>query len=222
MMSHLVLAEEKELYVTVTYNQPELGVENEVYLGDRMLAQRVGQWKECIVPLRTFERSARYGMATVVHKAEEPICKKNASDKRDRYLPTYDNFIFIESKGYESLNYEVRWTPQKSKSKICICFIGCSSCIKNIDENDVEERIAFLYTPNSLQQVIEYTGSNGDLLTFTYSEFRDSYAREAFNREFQVDLGKGNIVAFKGAILEVIEATNMTIRYKVIRNFQSN
>ena len=70
--------------------------------------------------------------------------------------------------------------------------------------------------------MIEYTGSNDDLLTFTYSEFRDSYAREALNREFQVDLGKGNIAGFKGVILETIEATNMSIRYKVIRNFQSN
>ena len=215
MVPNLVLAEEKELYATITDNQPERGVENERYLGDRMLAQRVGQWKECIVPLRTFERSANMGAARVTHKADEPLCKRSASDKKDRYWPNYVNWT-------PNFTYEVRWTPKKNKSKLCICSAGfCMACVKKIDENDVDESIAFVYQPNSLQQLIEYTGSNDNLLTFTYSEFRDGYAREAFNREFQVDLDKGNIVAFKGAILEIIEATNISIRYKVIRNFQS-
>ena len=60
------------------------------------------------------------------------------------------------------------------------------------------------------------------MLTFTYSEFRNGYALEAYNRQFQVDLAKGNVIAFKGAVLEVLEATNVQISYKVIRNFSES
>ena len=44
-------------------------------------------------------------------------------------------------------------------------------------------------------------------------------ARGAFTREFRIDISEGNIGAFKGAVFEVIEATNATITYKVLRHF---
>ena len=47
------------------------------------------------------------------------------------------------------------------------------------------------------------------------------FLRESFSREFQVDLTEGNVAAYKGAIIEVIDATNVQIKYKVIRNFSS-
>ena len=65
-------------------------------------------------------------------------------------------------------------------------------------------------------------GGGGDILTFTYSEFTGGYARQAFTREFQVDLTEGNVAAFKGSIVEILEATNIKINYRVIRNFASD
>ena len=44
---------------------------------------------------------------------------------------------------------------------------------------------------------------------------------QAFTREFQVDLSKGKIAAYKGAIIEILEATNVQIKYK-FRNFSSD
>ena len=52
------VAQDKTLYEEEVYNQPERGVETEVYLGDRMLTQQVGEWKECITPKRTYEKSS--------------------------------------------------------------------------------------------------------------------------------------------------------------------
>jgi len=45
-------------------------------------------------------------------------------------------------------------------------------------------------------------------------------ARQAFTRDFEIDLDEGNVAAYKGAILEIQEATNVGITYKVIRGFQ--
>ena len=66
---------------------------------------------------------------------------------------------------------------------------------------------------------LEYSGKNGNILNFTYSEFRGSMARDAFTREFQVDLSDGNLGTYKGPVFEVLEATNAQIKYKIIRPF---
>ena len=70
-----------------------------------------------------------------------------------------------------------------------------------------------------LQQSIEYAGRVGDTVTFIYSEFMGGMARDAFTREFRFDLSEGNVGAFKGAVFEVLDATNATITYKIIRHF---
>ena len=93
--------------------------------------------------------------------------------------------------------------------------------IKGIDKNDIEfsDRY-FIYSENTFQQSIEYAGRDGDNLRFTYSEFTDGFARQAFTREFQVDYSKGDVAAYKGAIIKIHDATNVNIVYEVIRNFQ--
>ena len=93
--------------------------------------------------------------------------------------------------------------------------------VKNIDKSDIEISDRwFIYQKDSFQQTIEYAGKSGNILKFVYSEFTEGLARDAFNREFQVDLNEGNVLAFKGALIEIESATNINIRYKVIRNFR--
>ena len=95
----------------------------------------------------------------------------------------------------------------------------CPLCVKNLPKDAVEFGETFIYRPNSFQQAIEYAGKSGNNLKFVYSEFADGFSKQSFTREFQVDLTEGNVAAYKGAIIEIIEATNVTIKYKVIRNF---
>ena len=88
---------------------------------------------------------------------------------------------------------------------------------KNLEEDAVENKVAFEYQAYTFQQSIEYAGRNDDNLKFTYSEFTDGFARQAFNREFQIDYSQGNVAAYKGALIEIHEATNTNIDYSVIR-----
>ena len=91
------------------------------------------------------------------------------------------------------------------------------------------------YLPCYVSKSIEYSGKSGSLLTFTYSEYMelkskvnqygvrsypDKIARDAFTREFKVDLNDSSVGGFKGAIFEVISADNVQIEYKMIRHFQ--
>lgn len=86
------------------------------------------------------------------------------------------------------------------------------------DENFNQTR-TYIIANNSLQRTIEYAGRSGEILNFIYSEFKNGMARDAFTREFAIDLSESNVGAFKGAVFEVLEATNATITYKMIRHF---
>lgn len=71
----------------------------------------------------------------------------------------------------------------------------------------------------SFAQEILYNGRSGDTIRLMYREFKDSYARPAFTQEMVYDLGESNIIGFKGTRIEVLEATNTKIKYKVIKSF---
>jgi len=71
---------------------------------------------------------------------------------------------------------------------------------------------------NFIQEFI-YNGRIGDYLKFIYREFSDNMARPAFTQEVQYDLAASHIIGFKGLRLEVIEASNTEITYKLISNF---
>ena len=214
-ISHHVYAEGNTLYEDTHYNQPEIGVESEAYLGDRMLSQAKGEWKECITPVKTFSKKSMGWVYS--YKGGEPICKSDLKDKY--YLPTYKNAV-----GHgNDMATQVRWKKKGKRSSLCQCQMGfCGGCAKKLSEDDVKDGETFVYANNSFQQTIEYAGRSGDILKLNYSEFSGGWARQAFTREFQVDLSEGSIAAYKGAIIEIIDATNVQIKYKVIRNFASD
>ena len=72
-------AQDTPLYEQITSNVPELNEKTEVYLGDRMLIQREGEYRECIVPKKTYERRAVF--TDWVIKAKQPLCKRDADDE---------------------------------------------------------------------------------------------------------------------------------------------
>lgn len=206
-------AGEKVMYQDVTYNKPDVGVSMTVYLGDRMLQQQRGQWQECLVP--NFNSAEKYmGMGLFIIKSGEPLCKSTPTSKY--YNAQYVNYPDPRAPG----SYEVSVKDKGTELKFCMHFSGMDAyCTKGKTRANVSAEPFFVYSPNTLQQTIEYAGRNGDNLKFIYSEFSDGYARQAFTREFQVDLTQGKVAAYKGAIIEIESATNSSITYKVVRNF---
>lgn len=88
---------------------------------------------------------------------------------------------------------------------------------------DTEFSYQFIERPfrsvNDFQQTLIYSGRVGDKIRISYREFANSLARDAFTNEAEYDLSASNIIAYKGARLEVIEADNEKIRFRVISNF---
>ena len=102
-----------------------------------------------------------------------------------------------------------------------LCFLGafgtrfCSDSIKpNITKMN-------MYTPDSFIQELIYTGKVGDKIRFTYREFHNGTARQAFNIDVEYDLSESNIISYRGATIEIILATNRKIEYKLLKHFRS-
>ena len=74
------------------------------------------------------------------------------------------------------------------------------------------------FEDNFVQEIV-YNGKAGNHLKFIYREFSDSVTRPAFTQEIQYDISESPIVNFKNVQLEVVQASNTKIVYKLINNF---
>ncbi|RCK24613.1 hypothetical protein TH8_13615 [Thalassospira profundimaris] len=74
---------------------------------------------------------------------------------------------------------------------------------------------------DGFQQTLIYSGKVGNKINIGYREFSNSYARPAFNNDVEYDLSESNLIGYKGSELEVIDATNRNITFKLIRNFNT-
>lgn len=71
---------------------------------------------------------------------------------------------------------------------------------------------------NFVQEFI-YNGRSGNTVKFIYRELSDDMLRAAFSQEVQYDLSQSTEVGFKSLRIEIIEASNTSITYKMLSNF---
>ncbi|MDZ7694309.1 MAG: hypothetical protein U5K69_24840 [Balneolaceae bacterium] len=68
-----------------------------------------------------------------------------------------------------------------------------------------------------------YQGRTGNTIKVLYREYNNDIARPAFTQVVEYDLdenGKG-MIAFKGARIEVLEASSTEVKYQVIKGFEN-
>ena len=130
-----------------------------------------------------------------------------------------DYFCCLSTLGLK--NQIIRITYSAEKDLFCMneVKIGREHCPaafnESIKRTNIEDENALIF-----QQELIYNGRVGDQLKFIYREFNAATARSAFTQNAQYDLKESNIIGFKNARLEILEANNRLIRYKVISNFR--
>lgn len=103
-----------------------------------------------------------------------------------------------------------------------VCYIGlnhmsyCGNAPKN---QKIEFRDKYIVSKDTFQRSLVYNGRVGNKVNIAYREFYGDIARPAFNNNVEYDLATSKTIAYKGALIEVIEADNQTVKYKVLRNF---
>ena len=104
-----------------------------------------------------------------------------------------------------------------NKQKICgVSTLNGKVCTSNTEYKVTTQQAT---TADAFQQTLIYSGRIGNKINLSYREFSGSIARPAFNNDVEYDINQSNVVGYKGARLEIIEATNELIKYKVISNF---
>ena len=104
-------------------------------------------------------------------------------------------------------------------SKLCgISVFNAKVCESSPDLEFVKRASV---SSTAFQQSLIYSGKHSTKLNIGYREFSNNVARPAFNNDVEYDMDESKVIAYKGAQLEVIEATNQHIKYRVISNFNA-
>lgn len=73
---------------------------------------------------------------------------------------------------------------------------------------------------DSFRRELIYGGVSQGTISIEYREFINDIARPAFSQTLRYDLNDGREIGFRGARFEIIEANNVSVKYRVIRPLQ--
>lgn len=89
------------------------------------------------------------------------------------------------------------------------------------DQAKFERRKVVVSEENSLQQTLIYSGRIGNKLNIDYREIYSGRARPAFDNRVEYNLDDSKIIGYKGARIEVLDANNQQITYRLLKNFEN-
>jgi hypothetical protein len=81
-----------------------------------------------------------------------------------------------------------------------------------------EVRVTDVDEPGFRQELI-YNGRSVDMVKFLYREFSGDSVRPAFTQDIQYDLKDSSTIGFKGVRIEILNATNTKLNYRVLASF---
>jgi len=68
-------------------------------------------------------------------------------------------------------------------------------------------------------QELLFNGAKGSVLSFTYREFIGNIARPSFFQNVEYDVENSSIIGFKGVRLKILEFSNTSIKYEILKTF---
>jgi len=209
--------------VSVKYNysprptrisEPPLNTVVTAHVGDNMVRQ--GQYTEHdSIYLRA---DVKVGILGEVRIMRGYFLKVGEDDKSEFYRPAggVDSGQIVLGPGADSVQ---ALRVDRRSGKLCaVSQTGPEDCTTKAD---YERRKYPVTSSDTFQQTLIYSGKVGDKINVGYREFSGSIARPAFNNEVEYDLSESKVIGYKGARIEVIEATNQYLKYKVLENFNT-
>lgn len=129
----------------------------------------------------------------------------------------YDVTLSLE---YPAIAYIcIRAIPKETETKLYFLTGELSNRIDFVADYQLINDMKAPIQESSFKQQFIYNGKSGQIIYFTYREFEGGLNMSTFQQDVQYDLDESNLISFKELRLEVIEATNQNITYKVLNNF---
>ncbi|WP_438863790.1 hypothetical protein [Neptunicella sp.] len=189
-------------------SEPPIDSINTAYIGERLLSQGSFSMRKVLI----IDNQIDFGGYDVLSGT---YFKTGQDAKSETYIPDPDSGAAIIKSFIADPPKAIMIFPAKNEICVITIFNG-KNCERNIQYTLTEKPIAEL---DAYQQTLIYNGKVGDKINVGYREFSNSMARPAFNNNVEYDLSQSKIIGYRSARLEVLEATNEFIKYKVVKNF---
>lgn len=191
-------------------SEPEIGSTNTAYVGDSMLKQGIISEFEGLKVTAPAEISWAYTITAGVFK------KIGESADGEFYFPAGTVDSGTIDKAVLADPWNAIMVKTKNKDLCVITVFSVAACEPHMS---YEKTMLNVANDNSFQQTLLYNGRVGDKINIGYRESSNNMARPAFNNDVEYDLSESKVIGYKGARVEVLDATNQYIKYKVISNF---
>lgn len=166
-------------------------------------------------------------VALGIHINKEQL---NGFVKAGDYMPTQENNEKIIFENYPNGNRITGNTfgitdyilvYYKNTKELKYEMYGGTMKVKNFSDtvNDFELRDVYSVSSDNFQQTLIYLGKSGQIIKLAYREFNGDFIRPAFSTEVTYDLSETKKIGYMNCEMEILEATNSYIKYRVIKNF---
>jgi len=194
-------------------SEPEIGVITQKNIGDTLLLQGKVSTYPAIEVLHDIKGIA--GLRGSIVKGVYIATHKEGTDTfflpdpNDQKMNNLTGIFFL----VETKDNEIRMAYRNTGAA------GGIFKTTTLSPSDYRMTEASIESSSNFQQTLIYTGKENNIIKMTYREYSGNLARPAFTIDITYDLNESKIIAFREAKLEIIEATNTSIKYKVINNF---
>ncbi|MDZ7753003.1 MAG: hypothetical protein U5S82_15430 [Gammaproteobacteria bacterium] len=198
--------------VALEVSEPPIGSMNTAYVGDILLKQGSYTEHDSIY----LQEDQKVGWAYTVLRG---FYLKHGDDEATAF---YKPAPGSDGGGVDKAALADPWKSiqaYKEEQKLCVVTAFNAQICK--DKADFTRQKKPVLRDDSFQQTLIYSGKVGNKINIGYREFSGNMARPAFNNDVEYDLGASNTIGYKGAKLEIVEATNELIKYRIIRNFNA-
>lgn len=191
-------------------SKPPLNTVNTAFVGDKMIEQGIFVDTEVLQAPANTKISFAYTLTAGNYQ-------KTGQNGKGTYYQAVNN---IPNGGMVQKN------PLADPFKVVMLGIDGQLCVvtafnaKNCtSQHQVKQTTVGIVSDSSFQQTLIYSGKVGNKINVGYREFSSNLARPAFNNDVEYDLSESKQIGYKGALLEVIDANNQNITYRLLRNF---
>ncbi|MEF1310696.1 hypothetical protein QTO01_11365 [Vibrio mytili] len=184
---------------------PEIGKEVTVYTGDHMLSRGV------VAEMNVLKVTDK--IESLAYDIPPKTYKQIGYDDTQTFYSPLGVIKAALSDPFQALSVD-----HGNTKEVCVITVfGAKSCLESEGKFLITKEASSYQ--KSFQQTLIYSGKVGNKINISYREFSNDSARPAFNNEAEYDLSESKVIGYKGALLEVIDASNTSITYKLLKNF---
>lgn len=190
-----------------------LGKITEANIGDAMVTEEDLYFFEGLMTATAFQPPAQLGVSY-------PVIPKGAIFKEYGKLQNGDILFKETIKHVTADKFWEYCIAQNSAGQ----FYGDAACavglVRKWPNPSNEFQKTMIYQTGTFRMELIYNGKSQNTIKLSYREFREDLARPAFFQDLSYDLSESKTVGFRRMKLDIIEATNSSIKFIVNSSMQ--